>query len=74
MSLLRLLLGVLPEYRRKGVDVMMILRTYKAALKGGISGGECSWILEDNGTMNHILDNLGAKVYKTYRIYDLPLS
>ena len=69
-----LLLGVLPEHRRKGVDVMMVLRSYKAALKGGIIGGECSWILEDNGVMNHILEKLGAKVYKTYRIYDLPLS
>ncbi len=29
-----LLLGVLPEPRRKGVDFMMILRSYKAALKG----------------------------------------
>ncbi len=69
-----LLLGVLPEHRRKGVDLMMILRTYKAALKGGITAGECSWILEDNAPMNSILEKFGAKIYRTYRIYDLPLS
>ncbi|MBU0740747.1 GNAT family N-acetyltransferase [bacterium] len=69
-----LLLGVLPEHRRKGVDVMMVLRSYKAAVKGGITAGECSWILEDNTPMNNILEKLGARVYKTYRIYDLPLS
>ena len=28
-----LLLGVLPEHRRKGVDVMMILRSYKGNKK-----------------------------------------
>jgi len=69
-----LLLGVLPEHRRKGVDLMMILRTYKAAIKGGITAGECSWILEDNATMNNILEKFGAKIYRTYRLYDLPLS
>ena len=69
-----LLLGVLPEHRRKGVDVMMVLRSYKAAIKGGITAGECSWILEDNTPMNNILEKLGAKIYRTYRIYDLPLS
>lgn len=69
-----LLMGVLPEHRHKGVDVLMVLRSYKAAVKGGITAGECSWILENNTAMNRILEKLGAKVYKTYRIYDLPLS
>ena len=69
-----LLLGVLPEHRRKGVDLMMVLRSYKAAVRGGIVAGECSWILEDNTAMNNILEKLGARIYRTYRIYDLPLS
>jgi len=69
-----LLLGVLPEHRHRGVDLMMILRSYKAALKGGITAGECSWILDDNSTMNGILEKFGAEVYRTYRIYDLSLS
>jgi GNAT superfamily N-acetyltransferase len=69
-----LLLGVLPEHRRKGADVIMVLRTYKAAVKGGITAGECGWILEDNAPMNNIMEKFGAKVYKTYRIYDLPLT
>jgi len=68
-----LLLGVLPEHRHKGVDVLMVLRTYKAAIRGGITAGECSWILESNRAMNRILEKLGAKVYRTYRIYDKAL-
>jgi hypothetical protein len=69
-----LLLGVVPEHRRKGVDVLMVLRSYHAAVKGGITAGECSWILEDNGPMNRILEKLGARIYRTYRLFDLPLS
>jgi hypothetical protein len=65
-----LLLGVLPEHRHKGVDVLMVLRSYKAAIRGGITAGECSWILDSNAVMNRILEKLGAKVYRTYRIYD----
>ena len=68
-----LLLGVLPEHRHKGVDVMMVLRSYKAAVRGGITAGECSWILDSNRAMNRILEKLGARVYRTYRIYDKTL-
>jgi len=68
-----LLLGVLPEHRHKGVDVLMMLRSYKAAVRGGITAGECSWILDSNTVMNRILEKLGAKVYRTYRIYDKAL-
>jgi hypothetical protein len=30
---------------------------------------ELSWILEDNRPMRHILERLGARAYKTYRVY-----
>jgi GNAT superfamily N-acetyltransferase len=30
---------------------------------------ELSWILEDNRPMRHILERLGARPYKTYRVY-----
>jgi len=69
-----LLLGVLPEYRHRGVDVVMVYKTFRAGFDHGIHAGECSWILEDNKVMNTILAGLGAKVYKTYRIFDKPLS
>ncbi|MDX9786694.1 MAG: N-acetyltransferase [Desulfobacterales bacterium] len=40
----------------------------------GIKKLELSWILEDNTTMRNIITNIGGTVYKTYRIYDKPLS
>ena len=40
------------------------------ARKLGYSGCEMSWILEDNILMNRSLEAMGAKRYKTYRIYE----
>ncbi len=35
---------------------------------------ELSWILEDNRPMRHILERLGARAYKTYRVYGKALG
>ncbi len=35
----------------------------------GITGVELSWILEDNQGMRSILERIGSRLYKTYRIY-----
>jgi len=73
-SVRTLLLGVLPEYRRRGVDAVMVYKTFQAGFARGMYTAECSWVLEDNKAMNLILRGMGAKNYKTYRIYDLYLS
>lgn len=69
-----LLLGVLPEYRGRGVDAVMIYRTFEAGFRLGFTAGECSWVLEDNKAMNRILEGIGAQLYRTYRIFDKPLT
>jgi hypothetical protein len=69
-----LLMGVLPEFRKMGVDVVMVYKTIQAGAALGMYKGECSWVLEDNKAMNAILSNYGADLYKTYRIFDKPLS
>jgi len=65
-----ILMGVLPEHRRLGVDMAMVYKTMLAAFAKGITAGECSWILADNDPMNRILVGYGADRYKTYRIYE----
>ena len=40
------------------------------ARKLGYQRGEFSWILEDNTPMRRISEAIGAKIYKTYRIYE----
>lgn len=66
-------LGVLKEYRLTGVDGLLYRRTAEEALKKGYNIGEFSWILETNAPMRNALEGMGAKVYKTYRIYERPI-
>ena len=40
----------------------------------GFHSIELSWILEDNRPMRRILDRLGARAYKTYRVYGKRLA
>lgn len=64
-----IIMGVLPEYRHLGIDSIFYVETYRKALEKGYNWGEFSWILENNEPMNTALKNMGAKVYKTYRLY-----
>ncbi len=43
-------------------------------LRRGFREAELSWILEDNDAMNRLIEKMGGRAYKTYRIYekDLP--
>ncbi len=66
-------MGVLPEYRRQGIDLLLYFRTIQEAFRKGVIGGEMSWILEDNLVMNHIAEKVGGYRYKTYRFYEKPL-
>ena len=48
-----------------------MLTLVRTARKLGYSGDcEMSWILEDNVLMTRSLEVMGAKHYKTYRIYE----
>jgi GNAT superfamily N-acetyltransferase len=68
-----LLLGVKPEYRTIGLDLLMYVRTLDTARELGHTWGELSWILEDNYAMRNVIEKLGARVYKTYRFYEMPI-
>ena len=67
------IMGVLKEYRHMGIDTCFVHETYKKALARGIWRCEMSQILESNVEMNNVLVKLGARIYKTYRIYDYAL-
>ena len=38
--------------------------------KLGYEGAELGWTLEDNDAINHTIEDVGAKIYKRYRIYE----
>jgi len=63
-------LGVKSEYRKKGVDALLLLESCKAARASGFKKAEFSWILEENIPIRNLLERLGAKIVKRYRIYE----
>lgn len=66
-------LGVLEEYRAKGVDALMYYETAKAAAPRGYVWAEASWILENNEAMNRPIELFGSEVYKKFRVYEKTL-
>ena len=60
--------GGVPHLRAGGRLFMPTL--VRNARKLGYGDCEMSWILEDNVLMNRSLEVMGAKRYKTYRIYE----
>ena len=68
------MMGVLPEYRLKGIEVVFYLSLMENAAKLGYTEADCSLILEDNIEMINGLNHLGAERYKTYRFYAKPIS
>lgn len=67
-------MGVTKEYRRKGIEGLLYLESFKAALKKGYRRAEMSWILEDNVLVQHGCALMGGKLYKKYRIYEKRIS
>jgi len=66
-------LGVIPEYRKLGIDALFYFKTAQAALKKGIKMAEMGWILDNNDLMNKPIIAMGGEVYKTHRYYEKDL-
>ncbi len=72
-----MIMGVVEEHRGRGIESLLMFETLKAAVENGYQSIEMSWILESNDMMNRIVANVGqpygAHVYRTYRIYQMPV-
>jgi ribosomal protein S18 acetylase RimI-like enzyme len=66
--------GVVKEYQRRGIDVILYTEILERATAKGIYRGEASWILESNKMMNDGLEAMNAKRTKTYRMYEMSIS
>jgi hypothetical protein len=63
-------LGVKEKYRAKGLESAMLIEGLKVGFESGVTESEASWILEDNVMMCRVLEAIGGRAYKTYRIYE----
>jgi hypothetical protein len=68
-----MLLGVKHAFQKKGVEGLLYFETFRRGTKKGYFQAECSWILEQNLLMQHGIEAMGGKRYKTYRIYGMDL-
>jgi GNAT superfamily N-acetyltransferase len=64
--------NVLPEFQRWGIGVVILARLVPDAVKWGVKEAEFSWVLESNSLSYKSLKRGGAKLTKTYRVYDYP--
>jgi GNAT superfamily N-acetyltransferase len=66
--------GILPGHRGAGADALLYRETHAYALRQGYVGCDMSLLLEVNAPMVRITESMGARRYKTWRIWDLPLE
>jgi hypothetical protein len=64
-----LLGGISPEYRGRGLDVMMGIKLIESAKKEGKSVIDSHLELETNLKVRAEMEKMGGQVYKRYRIY-----
>ncbi len=62
--------NVLPEYQKWGLGVVLLSRLVPEAIAWGVKEVEFSWVLESNHLSYKSLKRGGAKLTKTYRVYD----
>ena len=74
-NLIRVLtLGAIPEYRKTGIDMLLMNKVTSDGIDAGFGAVEASWILEDNRDMLGPLESLGCSPYRRYRIYEKQLA
>jgi GNAT superfamily N-acetyltransferase len=69
-----LALGVLEKFRRRGNSELLILQATEITKRLGFTGAELGWTLEDNNLINNTIEAVGARHYKTFRIYQKNLA
>lgn len=73
-----ILLGIKKEFRQNrkyaALSLMLYAEMNDGGKKAGMTWGELGWTLEDNSAVNAGIRMMGAKKYKTYRVYEKSLS
>ncbi|NKB24900.1 MAG: N-acetyltransferase [Kiritimatiellae bacterium] len=69
-----ILLGVLKPYRKRGIETILMYQTIRSIIELGYISAELSWILESNDDTNRLIQHVGGRRNKTYRIYEKTLG
>ncbi len=63
------LMGVIPEYQGRGIDVLLHREAIENGLKKNFYSSEVGWILENNIQMLRVAEKIGGTIDKRYRMY-----
>ncbi|WP_461641553.1 hypothetical protein [Labilibaculum euxinus] len=68
---LGLIFGVIPEFQKRGIEAAMIYEFSKSGFDSSFPflNLEMNWIGDFNPRMSHLMDHIGAKIYKTHYTY-----
>ena len=64
-----MVMGVVKEYRHKGIEAIMYERGLKNALRIGYKHCELSWVLDDNIMTQRAAEMMSGRIYKKYAVY-----
>jgi len=64
-----ILMGVLEEHRRQGIEIALIAHVIEEGLRRGFKEVEMSQVVETNEPMISSLEHLPVERYKTWRVY-----
>ena len=66
-----LIFGVVPEFQKRGIEAAMIYEFSKSGLDASFPFRtlEMNWIGDFNPRMSHLMEHIGAKVFKTHYTY-----
>jgi predicted GNAT family acetyltransferase len=64
-----MIMGMVKQYRKKGIEAAMYEKSLKYTLSKGYKTCEFSWILDDNVMTQRAAEMMGGVLYKKYRVY-----
>lgn len=64
------LMGILPEYQGKGIDVLLHKEAITNGLPRGFNYSEMGWLLETNKQIITVVEKIGGKISSRYRMYE----
>ena len=62
--------GVLPEYRNTGIHLALFEKIATNIISSGYNGGEISWVLDGNSTLEKSIKMMGAKPVKEFKLME----
>jgi len=66
--------GIRPQHRKLGVDATLYHEVLRIAGEKGYRAGEASMLLEENDLVLRAAASMGGRLYKTWRIYEMPIE